>query len=116
MKQIHGTQFIDSQITYAVTLTQKIPELRQSCICPDSEEDKLFYQLSYPQKPKRGEEILPGIFILGTPFKKVLDDDEFKALELFLGYAPCSLEVTAFNRLELKSSYIYGTSYKRMFR
>lgn len=116
LKQIHGTQFIDSQITYAVTLTQKIPELRQSCICPDSEEDKLFHQLSYPQKPKRGKEILPEIFILGTPFKKVLDDDEFKALEFILGYAPCSLEVTAFNRLELKSSYIYGTSYRRMFR
>ena len=61
-------------------------------------------------------EILPEIFILGTPFKRNLNDDEYKALESFLGYAPCSLEVTAFNRLELKSCYIYGTSYKRMFR
>ena len=116
LKQIHGTQFIDSQITYAVTLTQKIPELRQSCILPGSEEEKLFCELSYPQKPKRGMEILPEIFILGTPFKRNLNDDEYKALECFLGYAPCSLEVTAFNRLELKSCYIYGTSYKRMFR
>ncbi|XP_068727920.1 uncharacterized protein [Montipora capricornis] len=116
LKQIHGTQFIDSQITYAVTLTQKIPELRQSCILPGLEEEKLFCELSYPQKPKRGMEILPEIFILGTPFKRNLNDDEYKALECFLGYAPCSLEVTAFNRLELKSCYIYGTSYKRMFR
>ena len=116
LKQIHGTQFIDSQIIYAVTLTQKIPELKQSCILPDSEEDKLFCLLSYPQKPKRGTEILPGIFTLGASFKKDLSDDEFTALERFLGYAPCSIEVTAYNRLELKSSYIYGTSYKRMFR
>ena len=115
-KQIHGTQFIDSQIMHAVTLTQKIPELRQTCILPESEEEKLFCRLSYPQKPKRGLQILSGIFILGTPFRKILDDDEFRALELFLGYAPASVEVTAFNRLELNSSYIYGTSYKRMSR
>lgn len=116
LKQIHSTQFIDSQIMYAVTLTHKIPELRQSCILPNSEDDKLFCQLSYPQKPKRGTEIMPGIYILGTPFKKALNENEFEALGRFLGYAPCSFEVTAFNRLELKSCYIYGTSYKRMFR
>ena len=116
LKQTHGTQYIDSQIMYAVSLTQKIPELRQTCIFPESEEEKLFLQLSYTQKPKRGLQIVPGIYILGTPSRKILDNDEFRALERYLGYAPASIEVTIFNRLELNSSYIYGTSYKRMSR
>lgn len=56
------------------------------------------------------------IFILGIFFKKVFDDDEFKVLEFILGYVFCFFEVIVFNRFEFKLFYIYGISYKRMFR
>ena len=52
LKLIHGTPFIDSQIITAVSFSQKLPELREQCITPGSEEERLYYGLLHPNKPK----------------------------------------------------------------
>lgn len=45
---IHGTQFIDSQILSAVSITQKIPELREKCITSDTDLEAVYFTLSHP--------------------------------------------------------------------
>ena len=65
LRLIHGTQFIDSQILTAVSFTQKLPELKEQCISPASEGEKLYDNLLYPNKPKRKQEILPR-FLAGV--------------------------------------------------
>ena len=116
LRLIHGTQFIDSQILTAVSFTQKLPELKEQCITPGSVEEKLYYNLLNPNKPKRKAEILPHCYLLGSLYRKGLSEMEFKALETFIGHAPTTAEVNAFNRIELNNSLIYGLDYKRMFR
>ena len=116
LKLIHGTQFIDSQIITAVSFTQKLPELREQCITPGSEEEGLYYELLHPNKPKRKLEILPSVHTLGSFYRKRLDDNEFLALERYFGHAPVTAEVNAFNRIEMNETLIYGLDYKRMFR
>lgn len=116
LRLIHGTQFIDSQILTAVSFTQKLPELKEQCITPGSLEEKLYYNLLNPNKPKRKSEILPHAYLLGSLYRKSLNEMEFKALEMLIGHAPTTAEVNAFNRIELNNSLIYGLDYKRMFR
>ena len=116
LRLIHGTQFIDSQILTAVSFTQKLPELKEQCITPGSIEEKLYYNLLNPHKPKRKSEILPQAYLLGSLYRKRLNNMEFKAIEMFIGHAPTTAEVNAFNRIELNNSLIYGLDYKRMFR
>ena len=116
LKLIHGTQFIDSQILTAVSFTQKLPELKEQCIAPNTEEETLYYNLLNPNKPKRKLEILPNVYMLGSLYRKRLDDKEFQALESYVGHAPAAAEVNAFNRIETKEAYIYGLDYKRMYR
>ena len=116
LKLIHGTQFIDKQIISAVSITQKLPELREKCFVPGSAAETLYNKLHSPSRPQRGEEILPGVYMIGKEYSKCLNNCEFQALEQFLGYAPFSAQVDAFNRIEFRSSYIYGLAYKRMTR
>ena len=116
LKLFHGTQFIDSQILTAVSFTQKLPELKEQCIAPNTEEETLYYNLLNPNKPKRKLEILPNVYMLGSLYRKRLDDKEFQALESYVGHAPAAAEVNAFNRIETKEAYIYGLDYKRMYR
>lgn len=66
LRLIHGTQFIDSHILIAVSFTQKLPELKEQCITPGSVEEKLYYNLLNPNKPKRKSEILPHAYLLGV--------------------------------------------------
>ena len=116
LKLIHGTQFIDKQIISAVSITQKLPELREKSFVPGSAAETLYNKLHSPSRPQRGEEILPGVYMIGKEYSKCLNDCEFQALEQFLGYAPFSAQVDAFNRIEFRSFYIYGLAYKRMTR
>ena len=58
LKLIHRTQFIDSQIISAVSMTQKLPELCEKCIPKGSEIDLLYKDLNRARKSKFRTEIL----------------------------------------------------------
>lgn len=117
LKLIHGTQFIDSQIISAVCLTQKIPELIDSCIPVGSEIETVCHELLYPPKLKQRLEIKNGIYAIGSTYSKELNTREFNALEGWLGSFPLVKKVKAFNRLEICFvGEIYGLAYKRLQR
>lgn len=117
LKLIHGTQFIDSQIISAVCLTQKIPELKESCIPAESEIETVCNELLYPPKLKLRVEIRNGIYTIGSTYLKELSTLESESLEVWLGSFPLVKKVNAFNRLEISSvGQIYGLEYKRLQR
>ena len=116
LRLIHGTQFIDSQILTAVSFTQKLPELKEQCITPGSVEEKLYYNLLNPNKPKRKAEILPHCYLLGSLYRKGLSEVEFKALETFIGHAPTTAEVNAFNRIELRLLQTFAGGFQKKIR
>ena len=70
----------------------------------------------YPNKLKRKQKILLHAFLLGSFYRKTLNDMEFKALEMLIRHAPTTAEVNTFNRIEFNNTLIYGLDYKRMFR
>ena len=61
LKLIHGTQFIDSQIISAVSITQKLPELCEKCIPKGSKIDLLYKDLNRARKSKFRTEILSNL-------------------------------------------------------
>ncbi|XP_028408833.1 uncharacterized protein LOC114531425 [Dendronephthya gigantea] len=87
LKLIHGTQCIDKQIFSAVTLTQKLPELRRKCLPKDSEMESLYLTLTRSSKSKFRTEILPHIYAISSTYQTVLTDAEFNALSTFMGSA-----------------------------
>ena len=116
LKLIHGTQFIDSQIISAVSITQKLPELCEKCIPKGSEIDLLYKDLNRGRKSKFRTEILPNIYALSATYQVCLEIVEMNALEKYLGFS-CPIErFWAFNRLEIttSSSVICGLAYKRL--
>ena len=116
LKFINGTQSIDRQILSAVSFTQKLPEIRTKYIQHHSEVDILYRDLLSGYIPKRTCELAPGVFALGAPFKRQLNDQEFVALAEVLNCAPNTVHVTSFVRLEVNGCYIYGLDYKRLTR
>ena len=87
LKLIHGSQYIASQIVTAVSITQKIPELRDNYIEVGSGQEELFKKLYFPPKPQVRFEIFPGLGVLGAPFSRNLTNAEMTAFEQYLGYA-----------------------------
>jgi len=61
LKLIHGTQFLDSQIVSAVSITQKLPELHEKCFSKGSEIDLLYKDLNHTRKSQFRTEILSNI-------------------------------------------------------
>lgn len=118
LKLIHGTQFIDSQIISAVSVTQKLPELREKCVPEGSEVDLLYKDLSRVSKSKFRTEILPNIYALSATYQVCLATAEMNALENYLGFSCPKERFWAFNRLEIttSSSIICGLAYKRMHK
>ena len=117
LKLINGTQFIASQIITAVSITQKIPEIREKCIASGTEEEQLFRKLYFPPKVQVKHEIFPGLGVLGSSYKRLLTDFELNAFEEYLGYASVVNVLTFYNHIELwRSFHIYGLDYKRMTR
>lgn len=117
LKLIHGTQFIDSQIISAVSITQKLPELREKCIPKGSEIDPLYKDLlSCASKSKFRTEILPNIFVLSATYQVCLGIAEMNALEKYLGFSCPTEQFWAFKRLEIttSSSVICRLAYKRL--
>ena len=73
LKLIHGTQFIDSQIISAVSITQKLPALCEKCILKGSEIDLLYEDLNRARKSKFRTEILSNIYALSATCKVCLE-------------------------------------------
>ncbi|XP_068737234.1 uncharacterized protein [Montipora capricornis] len=118
LKLIHGTQFIDSQILSAVSITQKIPELRDKCITSGTDLEAVYFTLSHPRKPAKMLEISKNVYALGAFYNRTLGAEEYAAFQRYLGLAPSTVDVRAFNRLQigLSGCYVYGLDYKRMLK
>lgn len=114
LKMIRGTQNVDQQIIKGVSFLQKLPELRNSCIPSGSYILSLCESIECPQLLKRGEQIEPGIYILGGLLYRELNQAEVNAYETYFGYASIPSKYKLFTRIELKGQIIYGTQYKRM--
>ena len=118
LKLIHGTQFIESQILSAVSITQKIPQLRQKCISAGSDLESVYLSLSHPRKPSKMLEICKDVYALGAVYNRTLNAEEYAAFQRYLGFAPPDVVVRAFNRLQIfpYGCCIYGLEYKRMLK
>ena len=116
LKFINGTQVIDRQILSAISFTQKLPEIQAKYILHHSEVDTLYRDLLSGYTPKPTCELVLGVFALGAPYKRELNDQEFKAVADFFNCAPNTVQVTSFVRLEINNCYIYGLDYKRLTR
>lgn len=88
LKFINGTQSIDGQILSAVSFTQMLPEIRTKYILQNSEVDTLYRDLLGGYTPKRTCELAPGVFVLGVPCNRELNDEEFVAVAEVLNCAP----------------------------
>ena len=80
LKLIHGTQFIDSQIISAVSITQKLPKLCEKCIPKGSEIDLIYKDLNRTRKSKFRTEILSNIYALSATYQVCLEIAEMNAL------------------------------------
>ena len=118
LKLIHGTQFIDSQILSAVSITQKIPELREKCITTGTDLEAVYLSLRHPRKPAKMLEISKDVYALGALYNRTLNAEEYAAFQHYLGFAPPTVILRAFNRLQIGPSgcYVYGLEYKRMLK
>lgn len=112
LKFINGTQSIDRQILSAVSFTQKLPEISTRYILHHLEADNLYRGLLSGYTPKRSCELAPGIFALGAPHKRELNEEEFLAVAELFQCAPHTVNVTSFVRLEINGFYIYGLAYR----
>ena len=117
-KLIHGTQFIESQILSAVSITQKIPELREKCITAGADLESVYLSLTHPRKPSKMLEISKDVYALGAIYNRTLNAKEYAVFQRYLGFAPPGVVVRAFNRLQMLpfACYIYGLEYKRMLK
>ena len=63
-------------------------------------------------------EISKNVYALGAFYNRTLNAKEYAAFQCYLGLAPSTVVVRAFNRLQigLSGRYVYGRDYKRMFK
>ena len=63
-------------------------------------------------------EISKNVYALGAFYNRTLGAEEYAAFQRYLGLAPCTVVVRAFNRLQigLSGCYVYGLDYKRMLK
>ena len=116
LKMIRGTQNIDQQIVTGISFIQKLPELKLSCVEKGSKMDFLCDMIERPNILKRGKQLGEGIYILGGLKTRLLKDDEFQALGVFLSVPQMFNTIQTFNRIELHGNIIYGTEYARMLK
>lgn len=63
-------------------------------------------------------EISKNVYALGAFYNRTLNAEEYAAFQCYLGLAPPTVVVRAFNRLQIGPSgcYVYGLDYKRMLK
>lgn len=63
-------------------------------------------------------EISKNVYTLGAFYNRTLGAEEYAAFQRYLGLAPCTVVVCAFNRLQigLSECYVYGLDYQRMLK
>jgi len=99
-----------------VSFTQKLPEMCTRYILHHLEADNLYCDLLSRYSPKRSCELAPGIFALGAPQKRELNEEEFLAVAEFFQCAPHTVNVTSFVWRTINGFYIYGLDYKCLTR
>lgn len=107
----HGTQKIDMQITIAVCIQQKIPEM-ESCLHYGSSAFDFYEQLSGRKTTHCKVPISQGINCIGALQFFEATSGEKNAIEQVLG-GPVS-KCFKFSRLDLRGDIIHSTSYKRV--
>ena len=81
LKLIHGTQFIDSQILSAVSITQKIPELRENCIISGTDLEAIYFSLNSSRKPANMFEISKNVYALGAFYNRTTKLQNHKLIQ-----------------------------------
>lgn len=116
LRLIHGTQSIDNQILSAVSLAQRLPELKRIYLPNGSEIETIYHELTQSSKSKFRTRILPDIYLISATYQISLSATEINALEKYLGCSCPTSNFCAFNKLELSDSdsVICGLTYKRM--
>lgn len=63
-------------------------------------------------------EISKNVYALGAFYNRTLNAQEYAAYQRYLGLAPTTVIVRAFNRVQIGPSgcYVYGLDYKRMLK
>ena len=86
---------------------QKIPELRETCISPGTEAEDIYLSLSRPKRPSSTYLISQSqnAFKLGSFYMKSLNDLEFAAWQIYIGFTPATVTVNAFNRISIFKDY-----------
>ena len=107
----HGTQKIDMQITLAVCIQQKIPEM-ESCLHYGSSAFDFYEQLTGRKNSHSKVPISQGINCIGALKYFEATSGEKNAIEQVLG-GPVS-KCFKFSRLDLRGDVIHSTSYKRV--
>ena len=112
---IHGTQKVEMQITAAINMVQKIPELVMK-IFPSSVEAKvLLDSLMNAREIKIREQLLEDVYVLGkTSYDTIMDLEMKSALASYLGYMPTSYHVQVYKRLMTNSQIYHSLLYTRV--
>lgn len=112
VKQIHGTQGIETQITNIVSMLQ-IPAAMSMIYLKNVSEDImcLYHELNGSNKQLR--EIEAGVALMGNAKTRILDPKEQR---LILKFGVRNSEVKEFLRVNMykKGFYVYGSKYKRL--
>ena len=112
---IHGTQKVEMQITAAINMVKKIPELVLK-VFPSSVEAKvLFDSLMNAREIKIREQLLEDVYVLGkTSYDTIMDLEMKSALASYLGYMPTSYHVQVYERLMINSQIYHSLLYTRV--
>ena len=114
-KLFHGTQNVDSQITFAICFQQKIPELVS--LLPFGSLQLEYYSNLTSARPKllnpKQEEIGDQTYAVGTQYLVVLEGEKKTAVEVTLGRIA---RTYAFHRLILNGTMVHSQQYKVVTR
>ena len=112
---IHGTQKIEMQITAAINMVKKIPELVMK-VFPSSVEAKVFFDsLMNAREINIREQLLDDVYVLGkTSYDTIMGLEMKSALASYLGYMPSSYNVQVYERLMINSQIYHSLLYTRV--
>lgn len=63
LKMIRGSRHVDSQVLNAITMAQKLPELQQTCIVPNTPEGLFCKEMQSLDPVRKGEKIEDGCYL-----------------------------------------------------
>ena len=108
----HGTQHIERQIAFAVSVHQSLPELLQ-VLKPGTSERDLFLKLTEKKPQTTSEHICDGVYVVGAFYSRPFTPEEERALMLVVGNFD---SVLFFKRLYKDHQIIHSTEYRATTR